>query len=232
MELHELTDDAHRQLERRRGKHGRYHPTPLWRQLLDLQLDQMLKVTVPADVTSPSNLRLKVARAAQKRGLKGHSTTDPDDASSYWVWFEAEEQAEGSEPRVYLAARFERHEQINGYAFHLLRLPVKVVSRWHNPASNAEIMKPLESLTEIERRRCALRDVWDLKRATHFILFTPGGRSGGCYVEFGWALAQGFPVSIVGPRTNVFTHFGDIHCYGTFDELLAAWQAELTEALA
>ncbi len=67
------------------------------------------------------------------------------------------------------------------------------MNRWHNPVANADLRKPIEALTTLERRRCAQIDLADIREATNLILFTPGGHSGGCYVDFGYALRRRLP---------------------------------------
>lgn len=102
--------------------------------------------------------------------------------------------------KIYIAARYQRREEMLLVAKALDRLGHTVVSRWINghtssPAKNAQ------------------EDLDDIRRADAMILFSDREptTSGGCHVETGVALAIGKPLAIVGPRENIFHHLPQIH---------------------
>ena len=130
--------------------------------------------------------------------------------------------------RVYLAASFDRHEEIDRYAKRLQRMgTVEVVSQWHDPEANVNAGgKALADMTDSERQLCAEHDLADLERATSLVLFTPGSTSGGCHVEFGWALARNLRVIVVGPRTNVFHSLPEVRHAAAFEHLVLDWKGE------
>ncbi len=107
---------------------------------------------------------------------------------------------------VYLAGRYSRHAELEGYARTLRALGFTVSSRWH---SGAHELEETDADVEIDKRRFAEEDLVDLADAGILVSFTDGpdvdGASrGGRHVEFGMALAIGARLLVVGPRENVF----------------------------
>jgi hypothetical protein len=114
---------------------------------------------------------------------------------------------------VYLAARYSRYEELQGYAEQLVEVGCLVTSRWikgdHQVTDDQ--LKNLDVGEEAEyplRVRFAEEDVLDLRAANVIVSFTEPPRSGpsrgGRHVEFGMALAMGKQVVVVGHRENVF----------------------------
>lgn len=106
---------------------------------------------------------------------------------------------------VYLAARYSRRLELCGYAAHLEALGHTVTSRWllgNHQAENDELHRGAAA------ERFAREDLADLAAAAVVVAFTEPPRTstsrGGRHVEFGYALALGKPICIVGPRENVF----------------------------
>lgn len=109
--------------------------------------------------------------------------------------------------KVYLAARYSRHPEMRTYAQDLARIGCEVTSRW------IEGLLPDDGKMggpEDKMRKCAEDDLEDLARANCCISFTEKPRDpnvntrGGRHVEFGFALAMGKTVVVVGHRENVF----------------------------
>jgi hypothetical protein len=119
---------------------------------------------------------------------------------------------------LYLAARFERQDELRGYAARLRAAGHVVTSRWLDVTGKPPV--PTDSA------ECARVDLDDILAARWFVLFTddePG--RGGKDFETGWALALGVSVRIVGPRVHVFHYLPAITCYDTVDEFMAAMGA-------
>jgi len=98
---------------------------------------------------------------------------------------------------IYLSARFERRDELNGYRSELEAAGVQVTSRW--------LIDPTPELTDDAWRRLATKDVEDIQRASGLMLFAegrPGG--GGRHVEFGVALGLGKRLFVVGEPENLF----------------------------
>lgn len=126
---------------------------------------------------------------------------------------------------VYLAGRYDRREELQGYAARLAELGVKVTSRWLAGHECADADCSPEEL-----RRFAAEDLVDIYRADLFVAFTEdpataGYHSGGRHVELGYAIAWGLDVAVVGPRENVFHWLEIVEQFDTFDDFVA-WIAE------
>lgn len=114
---------------------------------------------------------------------------------------------ETSGPKIYLAARYSRAEQMRGVRDRLEKYGFVIVSRWIE--GGHELSK--EGSTEahfMERKRFAREDWEDMLRSDIVVSFTEEPRTtktrGGRHVEFGGALALGKRVIVVGHRENVF----------------------------
>lgn len=107
--------------------------------------------------------------------------------------------------KIYLAARYSRRKELQGYARELEEAGFVVTSRWHKERSR----KPSRPTWPLEdRRRVALEDFSDVLDADTVIAFTepedaPSSR-GGRHVEFGIALQARKVCVVIGPRENVF----------------------------
>lgn len=127
----------------------------------------------------------------------------------------------------YLAARFGRRDELNGYRKVLEANGYLVTSRWLTQHQKLDLNAPAASYSADERRQFALHDYEDVMRANRLIAFTedpaenaPGGRRGGRHVELGVALAAGKHVYVVGYQENVFCHLPQVMFYPTFNQLL------------
>lgn len=115
--------------------------------------------------------------------------------------------------KIYLASRYSRREEMEGYANRLIEAGFEVVSRW--------VYGGEEGKTDEE---IALFDLEDVERADLVLSFTEPYRSsnigGGRHVEFGYALALGILVDIVGEKETVFHHHPKVHQWKSIDEFL------------
>lgn len=129
-----------------------------------------------------------------------------------------------TQEKVYLAARYSRHKELQRYAKQLEKLGYKVTSRWiwgdHQIDDEGLSLQAKES----ERIRFAKEDWEDLINADICISFTEEPRStnsrGGRHVEYGIALALNKRCIIVGWRENVFHCLPDIEFVDSFDDLI------------
>lgn len=135
--------------------------------------------------------------------------------------------------KVYLAARYSRHPEMQAYATVLREAGDEITSRWingsHQVLDGQLIGTELEASVESgnhgtvsQRMRFATEDWNDLTSADIVINFTEQPRSansrGGRHVEFGAALALGLRCIIVGPRENVFHCLPEVEQFDTWSD--------------
>jgi hypothetical protein len=126
--------------------------------------------------------------------------------------------------KIYLAARYSRHPEMQEYAQKLRRYGYEITSRW---IEGDHDYRGDES-APADRLRFALEDWHDLCSADMVISFTEepgkaGGRNrGGRHVEFGAALAMGKRCIVIGYRENVFHEVPEVEFYPSAVESL--WQ--------
>lgn len=151
--------------------------------------------------------------------------------------------------KVYLAARYSRHPEMQEYAREMEAIGADITSRWimgsHQVMLNGEPLGPEreamfesdhESM-EQQRREFAGHDWDDLMAADVVISFTERPRTqstsrGGRHVEFGAALAAGKRCIVVGWRENVFHCLPSVEFYKTWREALLALIPFAVEAVA
>jgi hypothetical protein len=111
--------------------------------------------------------------------------------------------------RIYLAARYSRHPEMQDYAALLVEAGHTVTSRWIR--GDHDIRAHGMSDAPVYMPMWAHEDWDDLMAADVVISFTespdgdcPGRSRGGRHVEFGAALAAGKDCIVVGYRENVF----------------------------
>lgn len=125
--------------------------------------------------------------------------------------------------KVYLASRFSRASELLGYKVDLERHGIHVTSRWllggHEWVGTDDSELPVEV-----GGRFALDDIEDLIAADVVVCFTEAPRTsssrGGRHVEFGYALAMGKELIVVGHRENVFYCVDSVRFYETWEQAL------------
>jgi hypothetical protein len=127
---------------------------------------------------------------------------------------------------VYLAAQFARRDELASYIPAFEAAGLRVTSRW------LKQMTPLDGLaarhTPDENRIFADVDISDVDIADGFVFFAEdpliGIPRGGRHVEFGWALARGKEIAVIGPRENVFHWLvPGSAVYASVNEFLQPW---------
>lgn len=125
--------------------------------------------------------------------------------------------------KIYLAARYSRHPELQLYAKDLEKLGHEVTSRWIQ--GNHEISGISRgNINHKDNERLAREDYFDLFISDQVICFTEPPKSnysrGGRHVEFGLAFALNKKIIIVGHRENVFYFLPEIPFYETWSEAL------------
>lgn len=137
--------------------------------------------------------------------------------------------------RIYLAARYERREELCRYRDELLARGWVVTARWLDGGHQLSLDARDDGQALIEaqgpkalahRASFAQEDLDDAIQADILISFTENPatpyRRGGRHVEFGVALAMGALPYIVGPRENIFHSLPQVRQFDTWDECLHA----------
>ena len=141
--------------------------------------------------------------------------------------------------KVYLAARYSRHPEMQEYARQLESVGIQVTSRWiygsHQLMANGEPLgREREAMFEADdpsmraqRAEFAQHDLQDVMAADVVISFTEKSRTsstsrGGRHVEFGVAVAAGKRCVVVGFRENVFHCLPQVEFYETWPEAFAS----------
>jgi hypothetical protein len=140
--------------------------------------------------------------------------------------------------RLYLAARYSRRLELCAYRSQLADLGITVAGRWLDGAhqlsdKGVPIADTGEALVEDGsddraaelRTKFALDDLSDVLSSDALVAFTETPRvstsRGGRHVELGIALGSGIPVTIVGPRENIFCWLPEVIHYETWAGYLA-----------
>ena len=120
--------------------------------------------------------------------------------------------------RIYLSSRYSRWEEMCQVAAELLWRGHTPVGVWYDGRydrpdrdTNPELM------TEI-----AKADIEGLKEAELLVFFSEKPRQwnnsrNGRQVEFGYALAKGIPIALIGPRENSFHYLGEDYGIAQFE---------------
>ncbi len=133
----------------------------------------------------------------------------------------------------YFAASFDRGEELAPLAEFVQAFGHTVTSSWLAKAvGNYEADEVAKGRTVEEVRiECSQQDLADIDAADVLVSFTESTRdryfSGGRHVEFGYAVASGKGLIVVGPLENIFHHLPGICHFETID-IFRAWIATLT----
>ncbi len=111
--------------------------------------------------------------------------------------------------KVYLAARFSRRKEMQGYADELIALGHRVTARWVvGPPQSSHHPDEVTGHSLAYEERVSVEDLKDVADADCIICFSEQPREtntrGGRHVEFGLAVAAHKRIILVGPRENVF----------------------------
>lgn len=120
---------------------------------------------------------------------------------------------------VYLAAPFEYQERMKIIRAALHVQPgIEVVSRW------------LDEPPGQDRAAMAALDLGDVRAADVLILNEEGYKvRGGMHVEFGYALALGKKVAVVGQRFNIFQYLPEVYHFDNWGDCITWLKKEQSE---
>ena len=129
--------------------------------------------------------------------------------------------------RVYLAARYSRIAELNGYADELRRRGHDITARWLQGGHQLTAGELSDEAAHEKRTQFAEEDYADLLAAECVISFSetprqPSTSRGGRHVEFGIALEAKKRCILIGPRENVFHCIPWVEWYPTWADYLAA----------
>ena len=121
---------------------------------------------------------------------------------------------------VYLAARFSKQEQLREYRDLFVKKGILVTSTWLDQDVVTNLGGPGEK-HELNTR-FAIQDLVDVRLADGLVFFSEPelARRGGRHVEYGYALALGKPIYVVGGKENIFHYTPGIRHFGSVDEVL------------
>ncbi len=124
--------------------------------------------------------------------------------------------------KVYLAARYDRRDELRKYREVLQSLGIQVTSRWldENTSTNSQ----MGDETEAFYVETAAIDITDIERADAFILFSEnpleGFKRGGRHFESGYAFKAKKVIYVIGEwKENVFHYLPGMVHFATFEEL-------------
>jgi hypothetical protein len=134
--------------------------------------------------------------------------------------------------KVYIAARFSRRDEAECIVRpQLEHLGWRVVSRWHRAQATEPLNGAMANHTAAQNKAFALRDLEDVAVADALVLLTEAPESawprGARHVEYGYALAVGKALFLVGPRENVFHWIlPDSAVFATVEDLVSCFEVE------
>lgn len=138
--------------------------------------------------------------------------------------------------KVYLAARFSRHDEMRGVRDVLEHaLGHQVTSRWIDLHGGDQLESAAAEQLNREPWEVAhfgQHDIEDLQAADAVISFTSadGGGKGGRHVEFGIGLALGKRMIVVGPREHIFHTLPQVEHFPDWRHLVMALTRNQTAA--
>ncbi len=116
--------------------------------------------------------------------------------------------------KIYLAGRFSQRHTLNELGNFLQGLGHTITSRWTLPGEDHITPAGLsKQAADEDRRRFAMEDLEDIDNCDWMISLMDkprGNGRGGRHVEFGYALAKGKKLAIIGMRETVFHHLDGI----------------------
>jgi hypothetical protein len=139
--------------------------------------------------------------------------------------------------KIYLAARYSRHPEMQGVRDALVTMGHEVTSRWIDLHGGRLATSYAPEVLNAEPEHCGIlgqHDVEDLLAADIVISFTSdgGGGKGGRHVEHGIAIGAGKRTIVVGPRENIFHTLPQVEHYPDWSALALALASDFWSAKA
>lgn len=130
---------------------------------------------------------------------------------------------------VYLAAAYSRYPEMQEIAKRLRSYDIFVTSRWITGEHENKETNPIKKFDE--SRRFAMDDIIDINKSDVILWFSSNdGQSkgrGGRHVEFGYAIACGIPIFVIGHRENVFHYLDGVNHFDTIEDFISSYQKTL-----
>jgi hypothetical protein len=125
---------------------------------------------------------------------------------------------------IYLAARYNKHPEMQGVRDVLQAMGHTVTSRWIDQHGGDQLESATHAQLNSQSEACAVygqHDIEDIEAAETVISFTypDGGGKGGRHIEFGYALAKGKRMILVGPRENIFHTLPEVERFESWRDL-------------
>jgi nucleoside 2-deoxyribosyltransferase len=112
--------------------------------------------------------------------------------------------------KIYLAGRYSRRAELAEYARDLERCGATITATWLG--GRHEAFETGRIATDEMKAAWAKEDLYDIAQADTLLLFTDSEpvTRGGAFVEFGYALAAGKNIGVIGPKTHVFCFLPEV----------------------
>lgn len=124
---------------------------------------------------------------------------------------------------VYLASRYSRKEEMREHAFELRSFGSRVTSSWLDETYESGIN--ITDLTNDVNRDIAEVDLSDITSSDVLIFFAEDQNNqpprGGRHVEFGYALANGLTIYVIGEKENIFHYLPNVKEFPTWESFVA-----------
>lgn len=124
--------------------------------------------------------------------------------------------------RVYLASRYSRREEMKEHAIELEENGFVVSSSWLKETFDPNMT--LSALEEADHQEIAEHDLDDVIGSDIMIFFAEDQNNqpprGGRHVEFGFALALGVEIYVIGEKENIFHYLPNIKVFPSFEDLM------------
>jgi nucleoside 2-deoxyribosyltransferase len=121
---------------------------------------------------------------------------------------------------IYLAAPYRRRDELRAIAEELASFGVRPTSRWL--LEDFSLNVKLTELPDELNTNIAEMDLADIISADGFLFFAEDANNqpprGGRHVEFGYALAQGLQMYVIGDKENIFHYLPNVHHFATFND--------------
>jgi hypothetical protein len=140
--------------------------------------------------------------------------------------------SDGGPLSVYIAARYSRKVEVAELAMKINQLGAKVCTEWFLEIDDPDT--DLDTVDDELLENRAHRDIKEMRCADICISLTEDPKTcwkrGGRHNEFGFCLALGLPLWIVGPRETIYHYLSWVERFSTVDEMLESLKEEIDRA--
>lgn len=123
---------------------------------------------------------------------------------------------------IYLASRYSRKDEMRNRAEYLAGFGFTVTSTWLEEKYDPNIK--ITDIADDTNRELAAIDLYDIDRSDTLIFFAEDQNNqpprGGRHVEFGYALARGLDIVVIGVKENIFHYLKPIKVYPDWQTFL------------